>query len=283
MQPNQPQTPEQEANLIPQPQLTENFAPPDGAAQANTSSPGETKGEVSAMPEPSTVAVSVSTEMLAPTPQAKKKGPLWKILIVCLVLTILALGGYFAYTTFFTGKQSDIGAETDSLSLIEASAQDTTYLRPQSWELISEVGGSYGDGGDGKGTWTSTLVVDKNDPQALYVNASSEMYETLRSHPDDIIIQGFGKLFLQKTGKICTNDVTFDTVSDLLVKNHTVGLYTTTASCQTVDEIGITLKLRTVIGKDGAKRTMMIVASDDTWRQHSEAFKKILESIEQES
>lgn len=204
------------------------------------------------------------------TPSYKSGGR--KIVSILMSLLIIATLGAGIYFFFFNGKLA-------AVDLVETTAQQTSYLRPKTWQPISAGLGvqTYSDLGEG-GKAVSTVTVNEN--LSIKVVGSSEgVYGELRSQTVQKSSVDLIRAAFRNKSKDCTSDVEFRTEPDTKTNEAVVGLALATGTCTRADG-DYTVKMRTVIGKeDGLMRQIMIGASDSDWSKSQAAFQTMLDSV----
>lgn len=228
---------------------------------------------------------------LPPVPLTKKRSR--KVIFIVITLICLIPAGYLGYVTFFTKNtatnpltQIVENASTESSELVNTTTENTTYLRPKNWAKIDEDGHSYGTGqrrGETSSIWDAIVVVSQQPSSPELINASPDVYNHFRETRESIIVsEGIVDVFIQRTGIECNSRSTTFTgkLLDYSVRNSTIGLFSRQATCSK-PEGNVTVKERTVIGKDGARRDIVLLAIDSEWQKNKDAFQQMLDSIEQ--
>lgn len=235
--------------------------------------------------------VDVSAQGLPGLPPViEKKGKSKYVILALLLLAVVGVIGYFVYTMYINPAKKDTPVTSsdtstaqvttgDDMGLADVSVKTTSYLYPKGWAKINDDGASYGLQGGRENTWNAIVVVTEDAPDGSLVNASNSTYEQIRKTPSsNVVSEGIADRFLERTGEKCSSPATLTFSSDMFVSGDVVGLFVSEATCPT-ENGSATLKERTVVGKDGIKRYISILAVDDEWSKSADMFQKILNSV----
>lgn len=200
----------------------------------------------------------------------KSRGTLFGVIGFILLLVVAGAAWFF----FFSGRIS-------ASDLVEASVQNTTYLRPKQWSQVpSNATSSFGDmkGGDGKSTALVSLNVSPQQFSGVVDSASN--LESVRSQILTTVTEETVAPAFQAGGAACQSAIKLQKEADTSSTETNAGLYKLTASCDRNDGTSI-LKMRGVIGRDGYVRVIAVFAGQASWNMNEAAYQKILDSVDQ--
>lgn len=200
-----------------------------------------------------------------------------KIISMIVGLIIVAILGAGIYYFLFSGKLSTV-------SLVEATARQTTYLRPEGWKSVPLGVGieTYSDLGEGKQSVTTVTIAESTASVQYFGNDRPDnWYETIRPQAMQNEKVDSIRVLFRNGGKDCTSEVSFNVEPDTKVANKTVGLAMATGTCKREDGTYI-VKRRTVTGEDdGMFRHIMIGASESDWVKNKTTYQAMLDSVGQ--
>ncbi|MDN5274671.1 MAG: hypothetical protein JWP06_572 [Candidatus Saccharibacteria bacterium] len=216
-------------------------------------------------------AHSTLQSVLIPTPRKKRR----IILPVSLLVVIIGIAG--AAFLF-----QELGHVTVG-NLVEEKVQNTTYLRPKQWQVLTLSTSSYGDK-LGSGNKSSALVaLNVSQTQSPTLATASEFTlellraEVLHKLSDESIESAF-----QSGPGACASKIALQKETDTSSTSTSVGLYKLTATCdRNVNGDKYIMKMRGIAGHDGHLRTIALMAVQSSWDKNHEAYDKIVESLNQ--
>ncbi len=213
----------------------------------------------------------------APQPVVTQKKPKKKRKVILSVLLLVIIVGV-AGGAFLLGLGNVAVGD-----LVEEKVQNTTYLRPKQWQVLTLSTSSYGDK-LGSGNKSSALVAlnVSQTPNSTLATASGFTLELLRAEvlhklSDETIESAF-----QSGPGACASKIALQKETDTSSTSTSVGLYKLTATCdRNVNGDKYIMKMRGIAGHDGLLRTIALMAVQTSWDKNHEAYDKIIESLNQ--
>jgi hypothetical protein len=210
-----------------------------------------------------------SLQQVVETPEKKRHTALWVVII--LLAVVIGIGAYWYL---------NLGRVTVS-NLVEEKVQNTTYLRPQQWKSLNIATSSFGDklGKDGKSTGLVAVNVSATS-NTILATASGSTLDLLRTTLLNAVTEETLTPAFQTGGAECTSAVDIQKEVDASSTTTSMGMYTLTATCKRNGEPYI-MKMHCIAGRDGYLRTITVFGGKASWDRNTEAYQKILDSIQQ--
>jgi len=220
-----------------------------------------------------------------------------KGIVNAIVFFVVIIGGYIAFSHYqgnlptilvnksngslVLGMTKPLVIENDSLAL--ASTHDSKYLRPSSWKFseVNNVGAYEPLIPDSTGVATKmgvTISQTKVEAGALQLLASSDVFvDQLRQQYKAGLNndEGLYKQLLSSPDK-CGSNSTMVVTEDTTETDTYYGLATAEISCDIAK-----ISVHEILGKDGRKRSAIIIAPLESWEKNRDTFNHMLRSIDQ--
>lgn len=192
------------------------------------------------------------------------------ILAGLIVVGALAAGAYF----FLFNSKIQVS------DLVQATSQQTTYLRPRQWRAVG-TDGTYGDLKGANNKSTAVVAIKESEVMTSYTGASDAVYEQVRTQlMSQISVSAIAPTF-QNSGVPCKSDITFKKEPDSKKTKNATGLFLMSGTC-TREDGEFTVKIRSVVGiSDSRLRAVIVAARNIDWNNSGEAFQAVLDSVGQ--
>jgi hypothetical protein len=214
--------------------------------------------------------------VIEPNPSAPPKKRHTKLIVFLSILGVLVIGLGIAYFIYIRLDSVSVG------DLVEEKIQNTTYLRPKQWQPITAgTGSGYGDklGENGKSAGAVTVAIGAS-PISGILTSIDGVYDMLRTQSLASLSEEAAIASFRNNGSDCGSDLDFQKEEDTSSTPTTVGLFRISALCHRSDGT-VVLHIHGVIGRDGYVRSIIVVASQSNWDKNQDAYKKMLDSLQQ--
>lgn len=229
-----------------------------------------------------------------PNSTAKIKKPFVKVFVVMLSMLIIGVLGVIAWLYFFNRvPANNLVHESVNLldrespaDLVMESYDNSTYLRPKEWLLISDSssgGSGYANAKAGDEQLTALISISEFSEDS-YMNAASEAeYARVRKFYMETIPDNIISAAITMNAPMGCEAGTFTVArSENATKTKTtIGIADIVVSCKK-DGGSITKKMRAVTGlSDGRSRMIVVAATELEWRKNEKIFQQMLDSVEE--
>lgn len=208
-------------------------------------------------------------------PASKKK---LGLLIGSIAGGLVVIGALITILLLFVFPSGKI-AESD---LVSATTDGTTYLRPKQWQSVTvDSTSGYGDkkGKDGKSN-AAIFVKKLSYIYSDVTSLSSDQLSTVRSTITDSISTTKAEDDLKDEGG-CTSVKDVKVTESSISNSSMIVVFRIDGTCVQDDVSGKIVYLGT-IGDDGYGRAIVLLATDNVWKQNETVFDKMLGSVDQE-